>query len=77
MEKFFKSLFPLGIQLFPITHRTTESNILIGYITFAMDSNWDTLELNSLYQRFPVKLNLFYSGYMFNTCITYHYNVSD
>ena len=37
------------------THRTTESNTLIGYITLAIDSNRGTLELNSLYPRFPVK----------------------
>ena len=50
------------------THSTAESNTLIGYITLAMDSNRSTLELNSLYPRFPLKLNQFYSGYMFDTC---------
>ena len=40
------------------SHRTTESNTLVGYITLAMDSNRGTLELNSLYPRFPVKAQL-------------------
>ena len=40
------------------THRTTESNTLIGHITLAMDSNRGALELNSLYPRFPVKARL-------------------
>ena len=41
-----------------LTHRTTESNTLIGYITLAMDSNRGTLELNSLDPHFPVKTQL-------------------
>ena len=38
-----------------VSHRTTESNTLIGYMTLPMDSNKVTLELNSLDPRFPVK----------------------
>ena len=43
------------------THRTTESNTLIGYITLAMDSNRGKLELNALYPRFPVKAQVILS----------------
>ena len=39
---------PKGVR----SHRTSESNTLIGYITLAMDNNRGTLELNSLYPRF-------------------------
>ena len=42
----------------PNTHRTTESNTLMGYIILAMASNRGKLELSSLYPQFPVKAQL-------------------
>ena len=40
------------------SHRTTESNTLIGYITLAIDSNRGKIELSSIYPHFPVKPQL-------------------